>query len=215
MNSWRGRGWHLQETTSQLQAFLSLPPNYWCTAPSSCHHQASENEKERKEELENGHNGLNDIAQTGFRSKHVNVTMVMWFESQQYGPCKLRRHSIQNSMAAIWLPTQLFPQNDWLGGKILGSTTLDNKKRTTITEIRGEKNAVRSWDIMLNDARSTQGKVIRDCPRLLPCADSASSSMISHNGTAFFSPRISGMVLFFVQGSKTYAHWPHRSSLRE
>ena len=50
---------------------------------------------------------------------------------------------------------------------------------------------------MLDDARSTQGKVIRDCPRLLPCADHPSSSMISHDGTAFFSPRISGMVLFF------------------
>ena len=54
---------------------------------------------------------------------------------------------------------------------------------------------------MLDDARSTQRKVIRDCPRLLPCALRASSSMISHDGTAFFSPRISMMVLFFGQGS--------------
>ena len=74
-------------------------------------------------------------------------------------------------------------------------------KKRTILEIRGWKNAVRSCDIMLDDAQSAQGKVIRDCPRLLPCADRASSSMISHDGTAFFSPRISRMVLFFGQGS--------------
>ena len=49
---------------------------------------------------------------------------------------------------------------------------------------------------------SAQGKVIRDYPPLLLCANCAWSSMISHDGTAFFSPRISGMVLFFfVQGS--------------
>ena len=76
------------------------------------------------------------------------------------------------------------------------------QKKRTIPEIRGQKNTVRSCDIMLDDARSTQCKVIRDCPRLLPCADRASSGMISHDGTAFFSPRISRMVLFFVQGSR-------------
>ena len=76
--------------------------------------------------------------------------------------------------------------------------TWTKKKKRTILEICGEKNAVRSCDIMLDDARSTQSKVIRSCPRLLPCADRASSSIISHDGTAFFSPRISEMVLFFL-----------------
>ena len=40
------------------------------------------------------------------------------------------------------------------------------------------------FDFELDDARSTLGKVIRDCPRLLPCPDRAASSMISHDGTA-------------------------------
>ena len=88
---------------------------------------------------------------------------------------------------------------------VLHHTTLD-KKKSTIAEIRGKKNAVPSCDIMLDDAQSRQGmlKFIRNCPRLFPCADRASSSMISHDGTAFLSPRISGMVLFFyVQGSRS------------
>ena len=37
----------------------------------------------------------------------------------------------------------------------------------------------------------------------LPCADCSWSSLISQDRTAFFSPRISGMVLFIVQGSSS------------
>ena len=46
-------------------------------------------------------------------------------------------------------------------------------KKKNHPEIRGKKNFVRSCDIMLDLERSAQGKVIRDCPRLLPCADRA------------------------------------------
>ena len=74
------------------------------------------------------------------------------------------------------------------------------KKKRTISEIRGEKNAVPSSDIMLDAARSAQGKS-RGLSRkmTLPCADRSLSSMIDR--TVFFLPEISGMVLFFVQGS--------------
>ena len=70
------------------------------------------------------------------------------------------------------------------------------KKKRTIPEIRGEKNIVPSCDIMLNHERSARGKVICDYPRLCP-------ALIEHitEWNSFFSPRILGMVLFFVQGS--------------
>ena len=76
-------------------------------------------------------------------------------------------------------------------------------KKRTILEIRGEKNAVPSCDIMLDDARSAQGKSRGQSRMTLPCVDHASSSMISQDRTVFFSPRISGMVPFFGQGSRT------------
>ena len=75
------------------------------------------------------------------------------------------------------------------------------QKKRTIPEIRGEKNAVPSCDIMLDDARSALGKSCGQSRMTLPCVDRASSSTISQDRAAFFSPRISGMVLFFVQGS--------------
>ena len=71
-------------------------------------------------------------------------------------------------------------------------------KKRTIPEICGEKNAVPSCDIMLDDARSAQGESCGQLRMTLPCADRASLSMISQDRTAFFSPRISGMVLFFL-----------------
>ena len=54
------------------------------------------------------------------------------------------------------------------------------KKKRTIIKIRGEKNAVPrviSCSIRRDQRRASP---IRDCPRLLPCADRAWSSMISH-----------------------------------
>ena len=53
-------------------------------------------------------------------------------------------------------------------------------KKRTIIEIRGEKNAVPrviSCSIRRDQRRANP---VRDCPRLLPCADRAWSSMISH-----------------------------------
>ena len=47
------------------------------------------------------------------------------------------------------------------------------KKKEPSRRFVGEKNTVRSCDIMLDHERSAQGKVIRDCPRLLPSADRA------------------------------------------
>ena len=87
-------------------------------------------------------------------------------------------------------------------------------KKRTIIEIRGEKNAVLSCDIMLDDARSAQGKSRGQSRMTLPCVDRASSSMISQDRTAFFSPRISGMVLFFGQGSSS-AKIPRRCLHRQ
>ena len=59
------------------------------------------------------------------------------------------------------------------------------QKKKNILEIRGGKNAVpRVIIIMLDPERSAQGKAqvryIRDCPRLLTCADHAWSSIIMH-----------------------------------
>ena len=57
---------------------------------------------------------------------------------------------------------------------------LPGQKKRTIIEIRGEKNAVPrviSCSIRRDQRRASP---IRDCPRLLPCADRAWSSMISH-----------------------------------
>ena len=54
------------------------------------------------------------------------------------------------------------------------------QKKRTIIEIRGEKNAVPrviSCSIRRDQRRASP---IRDCPRLLPCADRSWSSMISH-----------------------------------
>ena len=51
---------------------------------------------------------------------------------------------------------------------------------------------------MRDDARSAQGKRRGQSRMTLHCVDRASSSMISQDRTAFFSPRISGMVLFFL-----------------
>ena len=70
------------------------------------------------------------------------------------------------------------------------TTTLDKKR--TISEIRGEKNAVPSSDIMLDDARSAQGKSRTESRMTLPCADRS----FSQDRTVFFSPQISGMVFF-------------------
>ena len=61
-----------------------------------------------------------------------------------------------------------------------GSRLLPWPKKRTIIEIRGEKNAVPrviSCSIRRDQRRASP---IRDCPRLLPCADRAWSSMISH-----------------------------------
>ena len=70
------------------------------------------------------------------------------------------------------------------------------KKKRTIPEIRGEKNTVPSCEIMLDHARSAQGKSCGLLRVTLPCADHLWSSMISQDRTAFFSPRISRMVFF-------------------
>ena len=70
------------------------------------------------------------------------------------------------------------------------------QKIRTIPEIRGEKNAVPSCDILLDHARSAQGKHCGESRMTLPCADRSWSSMICQELTVFFSPRISGIDLF-------------------
>ena len=56
-------------------------------------------------------------------------------------------------------------------------------------------------DIVLDQARSAQASPIRDCPRLLPCADRAWSSMISHVEQRSSRHESRWRFLFFVQGS--------------
>ena len=70
-------------------------------------------------------------------------------------------------------------------------------------------------DIMLDQARSAQGKS-RGQSRIGLAL--RWSRLIEHDitrGTAFFSPRISMMVLFFVQGSKSKQACLHRRGARE
>ena len=77
------------------------------------------------------------------------------------------------------------------------------KKKRTIIEIRGEKNAVPrviSCSIRRDQRRASP---IRDCPRLLPCADGAWSSMISHLEQRSSRRESRGWFFFFVQGSMT------------
>ena len=50
----------------------------------------------------------------------------------------------------------------------------------------------------LDHARSALGKSRGQSRMTLPCAVRSRSSMISRDRTVFFSPRISGMVLFFL-----------------
>ena len=80
------------------------------------------------------------------------------------------------------------------------STTLD-KKRNHPRDSRREERCSRC-DIMLDQARSLQGK---SCGQSRIAFALRQSRLIEHDitpGTAFFSPRISMMVLFFVQGSR-------------
>ena len=82
------------------------------------------------------------------------------------------------------------------------TTTLDKKKRT-ILEIRGEKNAVPRVISCSITRDKRRAKVVdsRGSDLAQRCQESL---VIEHDitrGTAFLSPRISTMVLFFVQGS--------------
>ena len=89
---------------------------------------------------------------------------------------------------------------------IISCLVLPWTKKRTIIEIRGEKNAVPrviSCSIRRDQRRASP---IRDCARLLPCADRAWSSMISHveqrssrrqsRGWFFFLSRV---VEFFIE----------------
>ena len=79
-------------------------------------------------------------------------------------------------------------------------TTLAKKKNHHRDSRREERCS--TCDIMLDQARSAQGK---SDPRLSATFALRWSCLIEHDitrGTAFFSPRISRMVLFFGQGSR-------------
>ena len=83
------------------------------------------------------------------------------------------------------------------------------QKKRTIIEIRGEKNAVPrviSCSIRRDQRRASP---IRDCPRLLPCADRAWSSMISHVEQRSFRCESRGWFFFFFgQGSMCHTALP-------
>ena len=82
------------------------------------------------------------------------------------------------------------------------STTLDKKENHPRDSRREERCS--TCDIMLDQARSAQGKSRGQS--LIGLAQRW-SRLIEHDitrGTAFFSPRISMMVLFFVQGSTRF-----------
>ena len=95
----------------------------------------------------------------------------------QLAICKcLRTHTKKSSFT---LPT-LSPWT-WEGRRLLQVLfLLPWTKKRSILEIRGEKNAVPrviSCSIRRDQRRASP---IRDCPRLLPCADRAWLSLISH-----------------------------------
>ena len=84
------------------------------------------------------------------------------------------------------------------------TTTLAKKKNHHRDSRREERCS--TCDIMLDQARSAQGK---SDPRLSATFALRWSRLIEHDitrGTAFFSPRISRMVLFFGQGSRSTSH---------
>ena len=84
-------------------------------------------------------------------------------------------------------------------------TTLAKKKNHHRDSRREERCS--TCDIMLDQARSAQGK---SDPRLSATFALRWSRLIEHDitrGTAFFSPRISRMVLFFGQGSIILFPW--------
>ena len=86
------------------------------------------------------------------------------------------------------------------------TTTLDKKR--TIIEIRGEKNAVPrviSCSIRRDQRRASP---IRDCPRLLPCADRAWYH--TWNSVLLAANLDDGS--FFVKGSKTTLTWEYSRS---
>ena len=73
------------------------------------------------------------------------------------------------------------------------STTLDKKR--TIPEICGEKNAVPSSDIMLDDARSAQlGQKSR---MTLPCTVRSLSSMITRSNSVLLTANLGAGSFFF------------------
>ena len=76
-------------------------------------------------------------------------------------------------------------------------------KTRTIFENRGEKNAVPRVISCLIRHDQRRASPIRDCPRLLPCADRAWSSMISHVEQCSSRRESRGWFFFFVQGSTT------------
>ena len=94
--------------------------------------------------------------------------------------------------AAVWTPLCVAAQ----------STTLAKKKNHHRGSRREERCS--TCDIMLDQARSAQGK---SDPRLSATFALRWSRLIEHDitrGTAFFSPRISRMVLFFGQGCTSF-----------
>ena len=116
----------------------------------------------------------------------------------------------KKSMEAILACYQL--STEWLDWVAILCELLPWPKKRTIIEIRGEKNAVPrviSCSIRRDQRRASP---IRDCPRLLPCADRAWSSLISHveqrstrresRGWFFFLARVvwricTGSILFW------------------
>ena len=83
-----------------------------------------------------------------------------------------------------------------------GTHTTLAKKKNHHRDSRWEERCS-TCDIMLDQARSAQGKFD---PRLSATFALRWSRLIEHDitrGTAFFSPRISMMVLFFGQGSRS------------
>ena len=123
---------------------------------------------------------------------NVPCMITMWHHNRWLAQCFRR-------LLAVFL-LDVWPLNftiEFYGKK---TTTLDKKKNHHRDSRREERSS--TCDIMLDHARSAQGK---SDPRLSATFALRWSRLIEHDitrGTAFFSPRISRMVLFFVQGSR-------------
>ena len=88
--------------------------------------------------------------------------------------------SVENTLYMLCMFHRLCIYFQDTGVLMFGGYVLPWTKKRTIIEIRGEKNAVPRVISCSSRCDQRRASPIRDCPRLLPCADRTWSSVISH-----------------------------------